>query len=580
MQIEADLIVMDAEVYSVDAEGELQISEAFGVKDGKFIFVGDNRMAAVYKGDDTKVLEVPGRTVLPGLADSHSHNSSTVEIINGFQLYGLEESKGADTRQGLIQIYQSVIAEYAKTHPDEEILRGVGWNPAVFQTFPDGLPTAIDIDAVCANRPVMIRSYDHHFLWINTLAMKQAGITKDTEDPYKGIVVKNAGGNPTGVLQEFSGINLFIENHPLGDYSVEEYMEGIRHYQDDFALPYGTLLSFDALPSENAKEAYKELAKRGELKMRFRACHIVDPSKPMDQVDRIISSMRTDSDQTGGLFRIDTVKFFIDGEIPMILLNEPYLPRWLKLMNLPEGYKGEAQWDFEDLKQVFLRFNKAGIQIHAHCIGDATSKMILDAFEYVAEQGYGLDCRNTMTHLMFIDEEDIKRMAKLNVIAAMQLVWGTYDSMTEIMYEMFGKTRTDNSYPVGSMIRAGVVISAGTDFPVTVPPNPYQGIQIAVTRSLLKSNGMYETYKDYTMGPEKNPERHKMRLSQAVQAYTINSAYQMFLEKISGTIEVGKSADFVILDRKLTKTEEFIIEDIKAEQVYFKGNEVYIAKKS
>ncbi len=571
MKQNADLIIRNANITSIDKNGSRTVSTALAVRNGLIIWVGDDAGAEEWTGGE--VINLAGETVLPGFTDSHLHASATAEMLFSFDMMQTDIRPG-DSRDMIISRYQALINENAGGVPGDGWVRGTGWNPEVFQDFPEGQPRCTDIDKVCKDRPVVLRSFDHHFLWVNSLALKLSGITKDTPTPRNGVIERDADGNPTGIFQETSAVDLFLREAEGADYSVEEYKEGLRAYQRDWANRFGTTLIFDAMATANAMKAYSELAQSGDFTIRVKGSFCADPSLPFSQFDDFIS--RKGEADIPGSYEIDTIKFFIDGSGFSFYMNQPFEPAVLEAAKLPPDFRGYPQWEAEELKQAFEKLNQAGYQIHCHCMGDAAVALALDAFEYVHAKLGALDCRNVIAHIMNIDEKDIVRMKKLNVIAAIQPMWAVPDMMA-VNYgvPLLGKNRVDNSYPFGSLKKGGVRLSAGTDFPVTIPPAPFIGMQIGVTRTLPAGAPEDAEYKNKALGPENDPLRNSVTLDDMLESYTIAGAFQSFLEDVTGSIETGKSADFIVLDRDISKADITDFENIKVKRTYFRGNLVF-----
>lgn len=374
---------------------------------------------------------------------------------------------------------------------------------------------------------------------------------------------------PTGLFKEMQAIEMVFDNFQGADFSVEEYKEGIMAFQRDYALPSGIMGIFDAYASSNAITAYRELASEGMLKIRVRTAILADPGKDDSQFDAMIAEKGRDD--VGDDFRITTVKFFCDAGDFGFYMNEPFEKELLRIKNLPKDYRGESQWEAERMGKAVLKLSKAGFQIHVHCMGDAAVKHTLDAFEYADSKGVKGN-RNAIAHIMSIDSGDISRMKKLGVIASMQPSWPIYDGFSEnCSVPLFGKERVLKQYPLGSIKKAGVVIASGTDFPVLTIINPFIGIQVGATRTSPKSSPDYEEYKGIICGPKGNETVDCMSLDHMLESYSLSGAYQMFLEDVTGSIECGKSADLLILDRNLGTTDIMDVEDTGIKYRVFKG---------
>ncbi|MDO4544992.1 MAG: amidohydrolase [Bacillota bacterium] len=568
----ASMVLHNGSIRSLDIQGRKTEYEAMAISEGKIFSLGAFDEMKDLIGEDTELMDLKGRSLLPGLSDSHLHAAMTTEMVFDFDLRGVDfspEMKRAD----YIKAYQEILQKYLGAHPGPEadrVLRGTGWNPILFVSDPEGQPKASDLDAVCDDVPIMLRSFDHHYLWVNSKALELAGITKDTPTPRNGVVERDKEGNPTGIFQETTAMDLLIRNLPGADYTVEEYKEGIKFYQKEFGNKYGETLIFDAYCSENAVQAYTELEEAGELNLRVRTSFYADPSLPASQFDDILAKKDRYTASDG--FAIQTVKFFIDGSGLSFYLREPFEKEWLHAIGLKEGYKGYSQWTQDELNEIFLKLDTAGFQIHLHCMADGAVGMALDAFEFVAKHNDIKKNRHTITHLMLAGKDDFRRMSEMGIIAAIQPMWAMADSLSEQSgAAMLGSERIHETYLFGSMKEAGCRLTCGTDFPVTIPPSPFLGIQTGVTREISPPHPEYETYKGLRLGAEDE----KLTVDDLLDGYSISSAYQCFLENVTGSLETGKSADFVVLDRDIALVPEDEIGEIKVAHTYFKGREVY-----
>ena len=567
--MKADLIVKNGKIFDM---GKNLGNTAIAVKDGKFIFVGDDSNIENYIENDTQIIDAYGKSVLPGFVDSHLHATMYTELYTTKLIYGIDRQEG-ESRQSYIERIMKPIKEYADENPSLPIIRSTGWSPAAFQLDPEGTPTCHEIDElVCSDRPVMLRSFDHHSILVNSKALDMAGITKNTPTPRNGVVSRNEKGEPTGLFQELSSICMLADKLPLIDFSVDEYKTGILKFQEEKAYKYGLMGIFDAYATENALLAYKELAESEQLKIRVSTALLADLSKPFSQFEEMIADKGKYN--VGDDFKIETVKFFCDGGGFTFYMNKPFEAAALKDMGYPPDYRGFPQWTESEMKEAFLLLAKAGYQIHVHAMGDAAVKQTLDAFEYVEENGVK-GRRNSIAHIMNIDEDDINRMAKLNTIASIQPTWPIIDYFTTMFtLPLLGRERTYNQYPIGRIKKAGATVSAGTDFPIIVEIDPLKGIQIGVTRTTPKDSPYYDEYKGIVSGPEDNPTADIMSLNDMVESYTLSGAYQLFMENITGTIEVGKSADFVILDNIIEEVDPMCIGEISVKNFVLKGEQV------
>lgn len=569
--MKAEKVIINAKVRSYGLGEDKKEYEAVAVLDGKIAAAGSNEEITAMASDDTEVIDAAGASVVSGFTDSHLHVSSVAEMLFSIPIYYIEPEEG-DTRDSYIDRVVAEPKKFAEENPDAPIIRATGWNPAAFSAM-GGQPTAKELDRVCADRPVLLRSYCHHFLWANTKALEMSGITKDTPLGQGCIVEKDEEGNPTGTFVDVPATEMVLDSFDIADFSVEEYKAGILHFQENNAKPNGITAVYDAFLRPHAIEAYRQLAQEGLLTMRVRGAFLADPTKPVSQFDKMIEEKG--KYDTGDMFRIDTIKFFFDGGDDTGLYNEPLNAEYLTMLGHPADYTGPYIWYPDQAKEAFEKLCKAGYQIHIHVMGDAAAKEALDTFEYVDSLGIkGL--RHTLTHVMLIDEEDMERMAKLGVVASMQAQWAIYDDFTEnYVMNSLGKERALRAYPVGEMARRNVIISAATDYPIDPMYNTFGNIQIGMTRSVPKDHPAYEKYKGIPLGPDDDKTKYCVSMDQMMTAYTAGGAYQLFMEDYAGKIEPGMSAELVILDKDMEAIPVDDIVDVKVKNLIFKGNTVY-----
>ena len=562
-----DIIIKNVNIFG--AEG----ATAAAIKDGSIIKVGKDEEVlsaaeASGKDDDTKIIDGCGHSLLPAFVDAHLHPSMSVSVISGVKLYDIHREDG-ESREDYIARVMAAVKDYHDNENERSVLIGNGWMPAAFTTDPEGLPTRHDLDKVCPDIPAVLRSFDGHAMLVNTKALEAAGFDRNTQEPRGGSFGREADGSLDGNLSEFGAMEMLFQNLPGADFTVEEQEKGILWFQENIALPHGITSVFDALPRDNAIKAYENLDRRGELKMHVSGSLVADPLKDESQFDNMIEEFG--KHDVGDHFQIKTIKFFMDAGAFGCMTYEPFEKEFLQANGLPEDYCGEALWTSEELNRVFLKLSKAGYQIHVHCMGDGAVKHTLDAFEYVDSQGVK-GVRNVITHIMNIRDEDVLRMKKLDVIAAMQPSWPVIDDF--IMYgvlPMFGKKRSYEQYPIGRLFKAGILVTGSTDYPVVQNIDPFLGIQIGATRTMPKSNPEYERYKGIISGMDDDPTRDCMTLHDMIDTYTKNGSYQLFTEDKLSAVEEGKEADLLLLDKNIDDVDIMDVENLKIEKMFVHG---------
>jgi predicted amidohydrolase YtcJ len=530
----ADTVLKNGYVYTVDPAAT--VAEAIAVKNGMIVCVGSDADAEAFVGPRTEVIDLAGKMVLPGFIDSHMHNPEGAVL----PLFEVRLSEGLPVEE-----YVPTIRAFAQAHPDLASIRGAGWDDSWFSLAG---PRKEQLDEAVPDRPAVIRSCAFHSLWCNSKALELAGITKDTVAPPYGIIEKDAvTGEPTGTLHE-SAQDLVVSKLP--EYSVSQYVTAFEGFQKNVTGPCGITGCFDARctpAQDNAREAIAQLEREGKLHVRMRGGMYIDPNESVEaQLDQAVE-MRDRC--TGSLFQVKTAKFFADGSGYSIFLNEPFseVPP-----GYPRDYRGYPAWDPEELVAAVVKAAKLGFRLHFHAIGDAAARISLDAIE-AAERAVGRkDIRAAITHLFLVDEADKQRLADLEVVAVLQPVWMQKDPYYYQGYlPQLGQERCDRAMPLRSLFDRGIVVCSSTDFPITNPPAPLDGIAIGALRwhPLLSAPGDVWT------------PAERVEVRQMIESYTINGTRANFLEEETGSLEIGKSADLVVLNENIL--------DLPAESIGF-----------
>lgn len=537
----ADIVFTNGVVCTVDSLNTK--AEAVAIKDNSIIFVGNNDDVQDYVGENTKVINLDGKMVLPGFVDSHCHSISSYRYFFELNIYGLKT----------YEEIQSAIKKYLAEHPDAKYIRGRGWSNT---DFPKNGPDKKFLDEVVKAIPVSFSSEDGHSKWVNSKTLQLAGINNSTKNPEGGKIERYSGSNePNGTLRE-NAADLVYDIFPV--YTVEELMKGLEKYQE-MVLAFGITTVHDAYldAGSNETEAFRNLEKNKKLKMRFRASLYIDPGKGTEQIKSLIDERKKN---TGELFQTNSAKIFVDGVVEgsTAYLKKPY-------QHQPNNY-GELLWNIDSLNQMCSALDKEHFQIHVHSIGDAATSVTLYAFSFAEFQNGKRDSRNSITHLQLVDRADIKRFKELGVIAIPQPYWFSKDDYYyNIQVPYLGKKRADEEYPMKSFFDEGVVVASSSDYPVTIPCNPLEAIQYGITRSEFTTKDSSEI-----LWPEE-----RVTLEQMIRSFTINGAYANFLENETGSIEVGKKADLIVLDKNLFDIPVTEIHKAKVLLTLFEGEEVF-----
>ncbi|TCP31033.1 amidohydrolase [Sphingomonas sp. BK235] len=536
----ADLILTNARVYTVDRDKPW--AEAVAIRDGRIIAVGTSAEIAARKGARTKVTDLGGRMLMPAFGDAHAHP------IFG----GMSHARCSLHAGNSLDDYRRIIAACIARTPGTGTIFGSGFNQSLFP--PKGIPRKEVLDAISTARALIFES-DGHTLWVNSRALELAKITKDTPDPKNGTIDRDPGtGEPVGGLEEAA--MALVE--PLVPPPSDKDLQGAITYTVRLFNSLGITSWHDAAlewekgGTSRALDAYKAVAARGELTVHTAMDLHWDNNRGMEQ----ISDIRKLSSRARAIgLNADGVKFFIDGVIPQqtAAMLAPY-----------EGTteKGAVQIAPAALSKAVRELDNMGMQSHFHTIGDAAVRQALDAVASARQQRPGSDTRPMMSHMNVIDPADQPRFGKLGVTAVFQPLWACDEPYMKLTKERIGAVRSNYIYPAGSVLRDGGRLAYGADWSVA-SANPLEGIEVALTRVAPGSDQ-----------PPLEPGE-AVTLEQALAAYTINVAYVNHLDRETGSIVSGKSADLIILDRDLFKVPVRSIHDTKVLVTLYKGKSVY-----
>jgi predicted amidohydrolase YtcJ len=544
----ADLVFTGGPVFTADTVRSR--ATAVAVRDGRIIAVG--RDVSELIGDRTEVVDLAGRMLLPGFQDAHVH-----PVSGGMELLRCDLNEG--TTEGE---YLETVRRYASQHPDEEWILGGGWSMSV---FPGGTPTAAALDRVVADRPVFLPNRDGHGAWVNSEALRRAGIDRDTPDPADGRIERDADGTPSGTLHE-GAMNLV--NRLLPVVGTEELTEALLVGQQ-YLHSYGITSWQDAIIGDYSDlsdpgPAYLAAAASGSLTARVVGALWWDRTQGLEQIPSLVDRRER---YRGGRFAATSVKVMQDGvaENFTAAMLEPYC----------DGHghftdnSGISFVDPAVLNEAVPQLDALGFQVHFHAIGDRAVRECLDAVEHaIARNGRG-DNRHHIAHIQVIHPEDIPRFRSLGVAANMQSLWAALEpQMVELTLPFLGSPRDAWQYPFGDLLRSGAVLAAGSDWSVSTP-NPLAAIHTAVNRKAAPGyeEGEYDAFL---------PEQ-AIDLATSLTAYTAGSAWVNHLDADTGTIEVGKYADLAVLDRDPFSGPADQIGATRVLQTFVEGERVFAA---
>ena len=514
----ADVIVIHARIYTVNAQQKW--AEAIAIGGDKVLAVGDGAQIDAYRGNTTRIIDAGGHLILPGFTDSHIH------FMEGSLGLTRVDLNGATS----VAEIQKRVKTYADAHPSELWIQGMGWTYPTFK--PTGLPDKKILDAVVAERPVFLIAFDGHSSWANSKALAMAGIDRNTPDPPNGKIVRDENGEATGALQEAAG-DLVGNKAPKP--TRAERLDALRKGVHQ-ANKVGLVRVHSAGGDFEYLDLYNELRNRGELTLRFYISYFLDPPGLTPEAIALIESARRQYDDdwiSGGV-----VKTMLDGVV------EAHTAAMLAPYTDDPTQSGKLFWDPDKYKQAVAELDKRGIQIFTHAIGDKAVRLALDAYENAAAVNHTKDVRHRVEHIETISAQDIDRFGKLGVIASMQPLHSYPDDDTlGIWARNIGPERATRAWVWRTIEQKGGALAFGSDWPV-VTLNPWPGVQTALTRQTEDGNP-----------PGGFVPQQRLNLEDTIRAYTLGAAFAGRREKTEGSLEVGKLADLIVLDRDLFRIE-------------------------
>ncbi|MBN9201859.1 MAG: amidohydrolase [Microbacterium sp. SCN 70-18] len=545
----ADLVFHGGPVFTADTVRSR--AHAVAVSGGRIVAVGGDEVRDLI-GPRTEVVDLGGRLLVPGFQDAHVH-----PVWGGLDMLRCDLAEYGDAPQ-----YLDAIDRYVAAHPDDEWILGGGWQ---MSAFPGGTPRAEALDAVTGDRPAFFPNRDGHGAWVNSAALRAAGIDRDTPDPADGRIERNPDGTPSGTLHEgaMALVNRLLPEEPLERMTEallvgQRYLHsfGITAWQDAIVGPYGD--------AGDPGPAYLRAAAEGTLTARVVGALWWDRSAGLEQIP-ILQERR--ERYRGGRFAATSIKIMQDGVAENFTASmlEPYGDGH----GHPTDNSGISFVDPEILSRAVPILDADGFQVHFHAIGDRAVRECLDAVARAVEKNGRRDNRHHIAHIQVVHPDDIPRFRELGVAANMQSLWATYEpQMVDLTLPFLGEPRSAWQYPFGDLLRSGAVLAAGSDWSVS-SPDPMAAIHTAVNRKAAPGHeeGEYDAFL---------PEQ-AIDLATSLAAYTAGSAWVNHLEADTGTIEVGKFADLALLDRDPFAGPADLIGATRVLQTFVEGERVYAA---
>ncbi len=525
----ADLVITNANVRTMNSAQKH--ARSIAVVGDKIVAIGSDADTRSLIGPKTRVIDAKGKVVIPGFNDAHVHFLET-----GVQLASVD-LRDAKTPQEFVDR----IKAFAAKLPKDRWIVGGKWDHENWT--PNNLPTAAMIDAATPNNPVFIDRLDGHMALANTLAMTMAKVDKSVKDVDGGEIVRDANGNPTGVFKDAA---MFYVGRAIPDMSFEQKLEAAQA-ATDHAASLG-VTSVQDMSAGTDVGVFQELLRRGTLKTRVYGC------SPLSNYSRW--------QNTGvrfafgdSMLRVGCLKGYADGSLGSTTawFFDPYL-------DAPNS-TGLASDEIPKTAEYVLAADKAGLQVRIHAIGDKANATILDIYDKTTQANGQADRRFTIEHAQHLRQEEIRRFGPQKVVASMQPFHIIDDGRWA--WKRLDEKRLKGTYAFRTLLDSGAVLAFGSDSPVA-PLNPLFGVYASVTRRTLD---------------EKNPggwiPEQKLSVEETIRAFTLGSAYAEFQEKVKGSIEPGKLADFVILSDDIFVIEPVKIRDVRVLVTVAGGKVVY-----
>lgn len=534
---------INTKIYTVDSKQPW--AEAMVVEGDNIIFVGSSTDAEEYIDKDTKVHNLKGKMILPGFIDSHAHPTIAAALSDIVQVD--PSMKKADVLE--------MLKQHADKNKDLPVITAMGYDLLVFG---NDKPTAADLDKVDSERPIFILDEGGHTAWVNSKALEVGGINKDTPDPIPGAhyFVRDSNGNPTGLLMESQAYNPLLKK--LSVVTEDTVVSGGESLFPVISqLGITTVYDAGMMGLENEGfEGLSQLEKKGLLPFRISGSYMVQSPTVVPTAVESLKKLQEKYDSK--FVDVNTMKIHYDGTIEgkTAAMEQPY----------SDGSNGHVLFPVDELKSFVTKIDEAGFNTHIHAIGDKALNNSLEAFEYLQSNKGNTPTRKSIGHVQIYSDEAIERLTNLkDVVVQTTPIWATPSEGT---LNTLGEERYEKQMLLNSVDRAGVPLSFGSDFPASaffIGANPFNNMAVGLTRQDVWSEN-----KDVLP-----PVEEKISLETLIKGYTINGAYQLGLEEKVGSIEVGKKADFIVLDDNLFELTPEELLKAKILKTYMNGNLVF-----
>ncbi|TGD71703.1 amidohydrolase [Mangrovimicrobium sediminis] len=542
-----DTVFINARAYTMDPQQPW--AQAVAVEDGRISYVGDNAGATALGDADTRLVNLDGKMLLPGFIDTHIHPLSGGAYAQTLSL----------VTSGTVDEWVAAIAEYAKDNPGDGLIFGYGF---LATTFGPAGPTRQMIDAVVADRPVLIMDEGFHGAWANSAALQQLGITRDTPDPVPGFSYykRDASGEPTGyLLEETAGMAM----DALEAISPESIIDGSEVIIDTLNS-FGVTALFDAHEmdiADSLPQVLGELTERDALTVRIVGSY--KPAGPAEIGDAVETTLAWGRELRGERYQFDVLKLMLDGTVEgrTAAMFEDYQGE--------PGNRGDLVFDQPQVSAALVAAAAAGVDVHMHAIGDRAVNQALNGVEAARKAHPDSGSRYTICHIEVIADADLDRFAKLGVIAQSSPLWASYDYAGEAFVS---DDQFQRYWRYHSLAERGVRLTWGSDYPASggglQGMSPLLQMEIGITRQDAGD----------PQAPVQPLPSERMDVAAMIRGYTLDAAYQLHMEDQLGSLQVGKLADLVVLERDLFEVPSHEIHAVGVSATYLGGEQVFAAE--
>ena len=546
----ADLVVY-GKVFTAENN---QIAQAFAVKDGKFVYVGDRKGAEAFiKKGKTEVVDYTGKgLVMPSCGNGHAHYLSAYAVKSIGTMIAYEDS----VDKFLTEIVPNAVKEARET--GAKVVYGMGWE---YQNFKNNMPTRQQLDAICSDIPMYFADEENHKGLVNTMLLVKAGVMtedgkvlKKGDDIRGGEIVVGADGMPTGLLKEQAStyVRSFLDNESL--FTVDMAAENMAKIQNHM-LSEGYTMYLDGYSTYFLNDVYyraaRQFEKSGNMNFVLGLTHEIDSWMNLDD------SLRKAVDKkkfASARIKPNWIKLFMDGTVESGtgFIDPPYL----------DGHQGIVNWSEDEITEITRKANEMGVTMHIHALGNKGVNRVVNAYI----KGGKREMRNTIVHVYNVIPGDYERMAENNIYVTSGMIW--HHNSNEIgasLKTTLPENLADKGYPMKSFFDNSIPVSFHTDYPAlsNSPDDPFGIIEIALT-------GVY-----HAQGGDPWWTEELVTREQALTAMTIGCARQMFLENERGSIKTGKYADFLLVNKDVLTCPASEIHDARPTATYFEGRKVF-----